>query len=132
MTTLRNVLMINAISSGVTGLILTIVPGFLAGLFETTYKQSFVGVGIFLVVFAVLVFRTGLQNPLRLTTVWLIIALDSVWVVTSLIVIAVQPFEISTLGYVFIAAVAGWVMLMVYLQFNGARQFTTGKNQPSN
>jgi hypothetical protein len=129
MITLRNVLIINAISSGVTGLILMIMPGFVAGLFETSYTQPFIGVGLFLVAFAILVFRVGLQNPLRLAMVRLIIALDSAWVVTSLIVITLQSFEISTLGYVFIAAVAGWVMLMAYLQFNGVRQFTMNSNQ---
>ena len=129
MTTLRNVLMVNAISSGVTGLILMIVPGFVAGLFETTHTQPIIGVGMFLVAFAVLVFRAGLQNPLRLAMVWLIIALDAAWVVTSLAVIILELFAVSTLGYVFIAAVAGWVMLMAYLQFNGVRQLTTSNNQ---
>ena len=129
MTTLRNVLMINAISSGATGLILIVLPGFVAGLFETSSTRPFVGVGIFLVAFAILVFRASLQNPLRLPLVWLIIGLDSLWVIASLTVISFQLFEISTLGYVFIAAVAGWVALMAYLQFNGAKQLSMRSQQ---
>jgi hypothetical protein len=129
MTTLRNVLIINSASSGVTGLILMIVPGFIAGLFETSNTQPFTAVGIFLVAFAFLVLRASLQKPLRFALVWFIIALDSLWILTSVSVITLHPFDISTLGYVFIAAVAAWVMLMVYLQFNGIRQLAVDKKQ---
>ena len=129
MTTLRNVLIINAASSGVTGLILMIVPGFIAGLFETSNTQPFIGVGIFLVAFAFLVFRVSLQKPLRFATVWFIIAVDSLWILTSISVITLRLFDISTLGYVFIAAVAAWVMLMAYLQFNGIKQLAADKKQ---
>ena len=129
MTTLRNILMINAISSGATGLILMVLPVFVAGLFETSSTRPFVGVGIFLAAFAILVFKASLQNPLRLPLVWLIIGLDSLWVIASLTVISFQLFKISILGYVFIAAVAGWVALMAYLQFNGAKQLQTRSQQ---
>ena len=121
--------MINAASSGVTGLILMIVPGFVAGLFETSYTQPFIGVGMFLAAFAILVFKASLQKPLRFAMVWFIIALDSLWIVASLTVITLRLFDISTLGYVFIAAVAAWVMLMAYLQFNGIRQLAIDHKQ---
>ena len=127
MTTLRNVLMINAISSGLTGLILVIAPGFVAGLFAASVTQPFVGVGIFLAAFAVLVIVAALQNPLRQGMVNVIILLDSVWVIVSLAVIVLQPLAISTLGYFFIAGVAAWVLLMIYLQFNGLRQLSSSR-----
>ena len=125
MTTLRNVLMINAISSGLTGLILVIAPGFVANLFATYFTQPFVLVGMFLVAFAILVFAAALQNPLRESMISLILVLDSSWVIASLVVIVLQLLNISALGYGFIAGVAAWVLLMVYFQFNGLRQLSS-------
>ena len=115
--------MINAISSGVTGLILAIVPGFISSLFVTPNTTAFVAVGIFLVAFAVMVFAASIQNPLRENTVTIIIALDTLWVLASLTVILLQLLDVSTLGYLLIAAVAAWVALMAYLQFKGRKQF---------
>ena len=125
MTTLRNVLMINAISSGLTGLILVIAPGFVANLFATSLAQPFMLVGMFLVVFAILVLTAALQNPLRESVISLILVLDSSWVIVSLTVIVLQLLDISALGYGFIAGVAAWVLLMVYFQFNGLRQLSS-------
>jgi hypothetical protein len=124
MTALRNVLMINAISSGITGLVLVIVPGFVANLFATSNTTALVGVGIFLVAFAAMVFVASLQDPLREKTVRLIVALDTIWVLTSLAIIVLQLLDVSTLGYFLIGAVAAWVALMAYLQFNGKRQLS--------
>jgi hypothetical protein len=41
MTTLKNVLIINALSSGATGLILAIFPSYIAGLFGTAQTMPF-------------------------------------------------------------------------------------------
>ena len=114
--------MINAISSGITGLILAIVPGFVSNLFATSNTTAFVAVGIFLFAFAVMVFIAGIQNPLREKTVSIIIALDTLWVVASVAIILLKLLDVSTLGYFLIAAVAAWVALMSYLQFKGRRQ----------
>ena len=114
--------MINAISSGITGLILAIVPGFVANLFVTSNTTAFVAVGIFLFAFAVMVFVASIQNPLREKMVNIIIALDALWVLTSIVIILLQPLDISVLGYILIVAVAAWVALMAYLQFKGKRQ----------
>ena len=129
MTTLRNVLLINAISSGLTGLILVIAPGFVADLFATSLTQPFLFVGMFLVVFAILVFGAALQNPLRGSMISLILVLDSSWVIASLAVIVLQLLNISALGYGFIAGVAAWVLLMVYFQFNGLRQMSLSERK---
>ena len=124
MTTLRNVFLINAITSGITGLVLAVVPGFVANLFATSNTTALVGVGIFLVAFAALIFVASLQNPLREKTVSLIVALDTLWVLTSLGIIVLQLLDVSTLGYLLIGAVGAWVALMAYLQFNGMRQLS--------
>jgi hypothetical protein len=114
--------MINAITSGITGLVLVIVPGFVANLFATSNTMALVSVGIFLVAFAAMVFVASLQNPPGEKTVSLIVVLDTLWVVTSLAIIVLQLLDISAFGYFLIGAVAAWVALMAYLQFNGRRQ----------
>jgi hypothetical protein len=124
MTTLRNVLLINAVSSGITGLVLAIAPGMVADLFATSNTTTFVAVGIFLFAFAVLVFVLSIQDPLREKNVNIIIALDTLWVLASFAIILLQVLDISTLGYFIIAAVAAWVALMAYLQFKGKRQLS--------
>jgi hypothetical protein len=124
MTTLRNVLLINAVSSGITGLVLAIAPGMVADLFATSNTTAFVAVGIFLSAFAVLVFVLSIQDPLREKNVNIIIALDTLWVLASFAIILLQVLDISTLGYFIIAAVAAWVALMAYLQFKGKRQLS--------
>ena len=114
--------MINAISSGITGLILAIVPGLVSNLFATSNTTAFVAVGIFLFAFAVMVFVGSIQNPLREKTVNIIIALGTLWVAASLAIILLKVLDVSTLGYFLIAAVAAWVALMAYLQFKGKKQ----------
>ena len=118
MTTLKNVLLINAVSSGATGLGLIIFPGLIAGLFETVETSPFLGVGFFLFAFAIMVFTVSRRNPVNEKGVWLIIVLDCLWVVTSVCILLLQLFPISLLGYFFIAAVAAWVALMAFLQYN--------------
>jgi hypothetical protein len=132
MTTLRNVLMINAVTSGITGLILAIVPGFVANLFATSNTTAFVSVGIFLFAFAVMVFIASFQNPLREKTVNIIITLDTLWVITSLAIIVLQVLDVSIVGYFLIAGVAAWVGFMAYLQFKGRKQLLQNKLETHN
>jgi len=128
MTSLKNVLMINAASSGLTGLILTFLSGFVAGLFDVTNRIPFVGVGIFLLAFAFFVFITSLQNPMRESTVIIIVWMDALWVIVSAGIVALQPFDMKPIGYILIAAVACWVMLMAYLQYHGTKQLSHPKH----
>jgi hypothetical protein len=122
MITLKNVLLINAVSSGATGAGLLLASKVVADIFGANQTQPFVGVGIFLFVFAVLVYLVSRQNPMNVNSVRLIIAGDTLWVVTSLIIALFQVFNISLLGYLLIGVVALWVAAMTYLQFNGLNQ----------
>jgi hypothetical protein len=122
MKTLRNVLLINGASSGATGLLLVAAPGFFASLFDTTATVPFVGTGIFLLAFAVLVIAEGMRKELSPARVRLIILLDTLWVVASVVIIVLGAFAISALGYAMIGAVALWVALMAYLQFAGLKK----------
>ncbi len=127
MKTLKNVMLINAISSGATGLGLAVFPKAVAGLFETTATMPFVEVGIFLIAFAALVFSVSRGNPVNARAVRLVIVLDTLWVIGSAVIVLFQPFPIAVIGYVFIGAVAVWVAAMAYLQAAGLRQITVSK-----
>jgi hypothetical protein len=122
MKALRNVLLINALTSGVTGLALAVIPGIFASLFETSARAPFVGTGVFLIVYAVMVFMESRRSDLSAPWIRFIILMDTLWVVCSLIIIASGIFTISVLGYGMIAAVALWVGLMGYLQYAGLKK----------
>ena len=64
MKTLKNVLLVNALSSGATGLGLIAFAAPIAILFGISEPTPVMEVGIFLVVFAILVFRGGQKNNL--------------------------------------------------------------------
>jgi hypothetical protein len=127
MKTLKNVMLINAISSGATGLGLIAFAGLIAGLFETSMTGPFVEVGAFLLAFAILVFSVSRGNPVNTRAVRLVIVLDTLWVIASLVIVLFQPFAISMLGYIAIAAVALWVAAMAYLQSAGLKQLIISK-----
>lgn len=122
MITLKNVLLLNAVSSGVTGLILAALSGTVASLFEVTQALPFLSVGLFLVFFAVLVFYAATRQVVNSPLVWSIVLLDSLWVVSSLLIVSLQLFVISFLGYLLISGVAAWVALMAFLQYSGLRK----------
>lgn len=123
MNRLKNVLLINALSSGTTGLSLIFFPGLVAGLCGATLTWPFVATGLFLVAFAVFVFIQSRRAVPPRKWVKLIIALDIIWVVESAIVVVPQLFGLSFPGYVLITAVAGWVALMAFLQTKGLKQY---------
>jgi hypothetical protein len=122
MITLKNVMLINAVSSGATGAGLLFASKVVADIFGINQTQPFVGVGIFLVAFAAVVYLVSRQNPMNANAVRLLIAGDTLWVVTSLVIVLFQVFDISMLGYFLIGAVALWVAAMAYLQFKGLNQ----------
>ncbi|HZH96476.1 MAG TPA: hypothetical protein VEY06_11350 [Flavisolibacter sp.] len=122
MTTLKNVMLINALSSGATGLLLVIFSGYTAELFGVTGQLPFVAVGILLLLFAVFVFAHSRRNPLSKAWIRVIIAIDILWVIESLVIVFPKMFGFSALGYMLIVAVALWVTVMAVLQAKGLKQ----------
>lgn len=127
MNMLKNVLLVNALSSGATGVLLVLFPGLVAGLCGATLTWPFVAAGLFLIIFAVLVFVQSRKPVMQKGWIKLIIALDIIWVVESLIIVVPQLFGLSFLGYFLIGAVAGWVALMAYLQSRGLKQYLAAR-----
>jgi len=122
MISLKNVLLINAVSSGATGIGLVVLADTVAELFGTSAAGAVMGVGIFLVVFAAGVLNEALQRTTRITHVYIIIALDILWVIGSVAIVLPQLFNLSAIGYIAITAVALWVAAMAYLQMKGVKQ----------
>jgi hypothetical protein len=123
MTTLKDILLINAVSSGATGLGLTLAPSLVASLFEVSQTTPFIMVGVFLIIFAAVVFITGRKKTLNNSAVRLIITLDSLWFFASIGIVVLQLFNLSVTGYFLIGAVAAWVGLMAILQYLGLKHY---------
>jgi hypothetical protein len=124
MKTLKNVLLLNALSSGATALALVAFAAPIAILFGLDKPTPVLEVGIFLLLFAIFVFlesRRATQNPKR---VKLIIGIDLGWVAASTLIVALQIFSLTPLGYFAIGAVALWVAGMAYLQIGGLKRLT--------
>ena len=127
MLTLKNVLRVNALSSGFTGLLLTFFPGVFRDLFEVSNTTPFIGVGIFLIVFSILVAVVSANQPVSHSAVLAVTFADAAWVVASIAVI-LMPISMSNLGVILILAVAGWVLTMAVLQMRGLRQTSAAMN----
>ena len=123
--TLKNAMRINAVSSGATGLLLLLFPGYTASLFGASTQTPFVATGVFLLLFALFVLIQSSKIPINKRWVRLIIILDVLWVLESLLIVLPGMFGFSTLGYLVIAAVALWVALMVALQTKGLSRMST-------
>lgn len=121
MTTLKNILRLNAVTSGATGLGLAFMPRLFAGLFEVEQSGPFVGVGIFLIVFAAAVWTVSRPERVNLKSVNAVIFADVTWVIGSIALIILDPFSVSLIGNILIAGVALWVLLMAYTQFRAAK-----------
>jgi hypothetical protein len=127
MINLKNVLTINAVSSGITGLALIAFHDTVASLMHTDSSLPIVGVGVFLFIFALGVFSESRKELHYLNGTRIIIALDILWVIVSLSLVAFELFQLSTIGYIVIAAVAMWVALMAMLQIKGLKQVIISK-----
>lgn len=119
MLTLSQILKINALSSGFTGLGLVLFAETAGNIFEVQPVAPFIGVGIFLILFAAFVYYNAIQKPMRISHVKLIIMLDSLWVVCSIISVFLLYHVVSFYGIALIIGVALWVAVMAVLQNKG-------------
>lgn len=122
MKSLKKVLLLNAISSGITGLLLIVAAAPFAKLFDIGTTLPFTGTGIFLLLFAAYVLLVALRQPLNLAAVKIITSLDVLWVLASLVVVVEYHAAISMPGSLIIVAVAAWVGLMALLQYRGGKK----------
>lgn len=103
---LRWVLKGNASFSIVSGMALIVAHRSLAALMGVTNAQVLLFIGIGLVLFAATVFQAGLRKSISPKQVQSIIVQDWIWVVGSGVIIGIEAWGLTTLGYWVIAGVA--------------------------
>jgi hypothetical protein len=121
MITLKNVLLINAVSSGFTGLALIVAPQVIASLLEIAYPGVVFGVGVFLLAFSIGVYVVSRKTEPSRKAVESIVIMDSLWVVSSIAVVLFHLATESFLGNFIVTAIALWVALMAILQYKGMK-----------
>lgn len=126
---LKNILLLNAISSGITGILLALAAPLFKNLFGLPDPLPFVFVGVFLALFALFVLFVALAENINLRLVQVIIGLDITWVLASVMVIILTASWMTIWGTLITLGVAIWVALMAVLQINRSKRhhaLTTG------
>jgi len=120
MSQLQKSLLINALFSGISGIILVAINTHIANLFDISNTSVFWIIGAALIFFSVIIiYEIRRQNPLGVLA---IILQDYLWVLGSLILLITQPFEVSKTGNSIIAMVALVVLFMAINQANALAQ----------
>lgn len=120
-TFLRQVLALDAIVSALAALILLIGAGMLAPMLELQRDILFAG-GVALVPFVALVGWLAAQASPPRGAVWLVIAINALWVLGSIALLASGIERPNTLGYAFVIAQAVFVGVAAELQYVGLRR----------
>ncbi|WP_353779100.1 hypothetical protein [Winogradskyella sp. 3972H.M.0a.05] len=114
MNQLQKALTINAIFSGLSGVILVITSTYIAQLFKVENNTPFWIIGLALIFFSgTIVYEIKRLKP---SGVLSIIIQDIIWVIGSIVLLMFQPFEISKTGNAIIAIIAFIVLLMAIHQ----------------
>ena len=119
MNQLQKSLSINALFSGISGLLLIVFQSFFSEVFGLKPLPFWI-IGLALIFFTcTIVYEIKRQRTLAVS--WVIVQ-DFFWVFGSLIILMVQPFGISRTGHYIIAGVALIVLLMAINQYNALRR----------
>ncbi len=103
---LRWVLKANAAFSLVSGVTLILAHSAISELMEVRSPEVLLYVGIGLVLFSATVFQAGLRKNISVKQVQSVIVQDWAWVAGSAVIIGLQAWELSHLGYWMITGVA--------------------------
>lgn len=114
MNELQKALQLNFLFSSASGLLLVILYQPIAILFGTNNTTVFWMVGIALIYFAITIWYE-IKRQRKFAILWIIIQ-DFLWVVGSLILIVLNPFEITLIGNLIIAIIGLIVLFMAVNQ----------------
>ena len=123
---LRYALLADAVAGGPVGLILAVAAGpleNLLGLPLTLLRYA----GWFLFVFAAVIFLLWTQKQPSSVAIWIVIALNALWVAGSIGLLFVSSITPSGLGYAFVIFQAGLVAVFIGTQFVGLQRSVTVK-----
>ena len=120
MNQLQKSLRLNALFSGLSGILLVVKNKQIAHLFDSANTAVFWITGTALILFSFLIsYEIKRQNPLGVLA---IIIQDFLWILASCILLIFQPFEISRTGNSMIAVVALIVLFMAVNQAKALAQ----------
>lgn len=118
---LRRALQADALASGAMGLLLTLAAGPLEELLGLP-RALLLGAGIGLLPFALALGWLANRQTLQRAWVWAVLAINAVWVVDSLSLLALGWVEPTLLGKVFVIGQAVAVAVLAELEFFGLRR----------
>jgi len=118
---LRITLIANATFSTLTGIIMLSANDWFSELIGVDIPNLFLILGIGLLVFALSLIHTATRQNLSLKMVNSIIIQDILWIIGSAIIIGLQPFGVTDLGYWVIAIVAIIVADFAFFQWKFVR-----------
>ncbi len=117
---LRNALLIDAVASGGTGLLMIAGAGLLEGLLGLP-AALLRGAGLVLVPYVAFVVWTGTREPISGAAVWAIIVANAAWAVASVFLL-IGSLTPTLLGTIFVIGQALVVALLGELQYVGLRR----------
>jgi hypothetical protein len=123
MNELQKALKYNAIFSSMSGLIMILFNNQIAELFGTSNNSVFWIVGLILIYFTITIWYE-IRKQRKIAILWIIIQ-DFLWVMGSVILILLNPFDITSLGNLIIGIIAFIVLLMGLNQTRAFNKITT-------
>jgi len=123
-TLLQRALQGNAIFSGVSGLALTLDANPIARLLGVNAPAILMGIGVGLLLYAVMLFREAGQTPINRTFALTAVIADVAWVIGSAILLATNWVPFTITSWWIVAIVADVVALFAILQYVGLRRLS--------
>ncbi|MDH4581521.1 hypothetical protein E8F20_06485 [Pseudomonas sp. BN415] len=118
---LRRALQADALASGAMGLLLALAAGPLEELLGLP-RSLLLGAGIGLLPFALVLGWLANRTTVRRGWIWAVLAINSVWVIDSLSLLALGWVAPTLLGKVFVIGQAVAVAVLAELEFFGLRR----------
>ena len=122
---LRRALILDALASGATGLLMIAGAGLVEGLLGLP-AALLRGAGLVLVPYVALVVYTGTRETISRSAVWMIIVANVAWAAASTLLLASGWVSPTALGYAFVIAQAVVVALLGEVQYMGLRRGLRG------
>ncbi len=122
---LRRALILDALASGATGLLMIAGAGLVEGLLGLP-AALLRGAGLVLVPYVAFVIYTGTRETISRSAVWTIIVANVAWAAASALLLASGWVSPTALGYAFVIAQAVVVALLGEVQYMGLRRGLRG------
>lgn len=120
-TFLRRALMLDAVASGATGLLMIAGAGLVEGLLGLP-AALLRGAGLVLVPYVAFVAYTGTRESISRPAVWAVVTANALWAVASALLLISGWVAPTALGYAFVIGQAAVVLLLGELQYIGLRR----------